>query len=274
MSRPFAFRPVLVVAAFVAFLAGSASAAAPGYTYAAVDVGYIGSVNNKGQMVGSDGTDGVLISNGNVTAFPDAALWGINDRGQAVGLDFEGAVLIDRGRSTPIDIPGAVFNYALGINNLGQVCGLAFGEDAAFGYVLDTRSGAITTVEHADAVFGTILLGINDAGEAVGYYVDAEFNLIGFHYHDGVFTPLVGPDGETVYPAAINNLGQIAGDYYDADGNIHSFVLTGGDFVPIEVPGALAGSVGARGINDRGQVVGYYLDGELNELSFVATPTR
>jgi hypothetical protein len=278
MSRPIAFRPALTAAMMVALLAGSARAAAPAYTYAPIDVDFIGSINNKGEMAGYNftetGEEGFVISNGTVTPFPDTAVWGINDRGQVVALSPDGSVLIDRGRSTPINIPDTLFSITLDVNNNGQVCGFAFGELAAFGYVLDTRSGALTVVAHDDAVFGTILLGINDGGEAVGYYVDADWNFIGFHYKDGVFTPVTGPSGEPAYPAAINKLGQIAGDYYDAENHIHSFVLTGGEFTPIEVPGAVPGSVGARGINDRGQVVGYYLDADFNELSFLATPTR
>ena len=120
---------------------------------------------------------------------------------------------------------------------------------------------AIAAVDHPDAVFGTAALGINDHGQLVGYYVDADWNFVGFHYQDGVLTTMTGPNGEYAYPAAINNLGQIAGEFSGGQG----FVLTRGKYEILDLPGW----VGPRGINDRGQVVGY-----VDFVSFVATPSH
>jgi uncharacterized membrane protein len=269
---------MLMATAMVSMLAGRAMAQS-GYTYSLIPHDYVGSINNQGQMVGSDFTDismdGFLLDKDVSTSMPDSPAWGINDRGQIVASAPSGSVLIDRGRVTPIVIPDSWFDYALGLNNHGQVCGLYFGFDFNMhAYVVDTNTGKVAVVDHPDAVFGTAALGINDHGQLVGYYVDADWNFVGFLYQDGVFTAITGPQGEYVYPAAINNLGEIAGDYFDADFNIHNFVLTRGVFTPIDVPGSAPGSVGVRGINDRGQVVGYALDADFNYVSFLATPSH
>ena len=57
---------------------------------------------------------------------------------------------------------------------------------------------------------------MNDAGEVVGYYYDANHNLQGFVYESGIYVGLSDPQGEGTYVTAINNSGQIVG-YYETD---------------------------------------------------------
>jgi uncharacterized membrane protein len=128
------------------------------------------------------------------------------------------------------------------------------------GFLLDR--GRYTAFEVAGAVTQTFPIGINDRGQIVGYYDDAD-GLHGFlRQKDGRFRTIDFPGARATEALKINNRGQIVGLYSEtspfefADGR--GFLLNRGRFTRINVPGAL--STFARGLNDRGQVVGDYTD--------------
>ena len=60
------------------------------------------------------------------------------------------------------------------------------------GFLLD--KGVFTTIDHPDAVGETAATGINNRGQIVGAYIDAEGTIHGFLLDDGVFTPIDHPD--------------------------------------------------------------------------------
>src|SRR5688500_15623139 len=69
---------------------------------------------------------------------------------------------------TPIDLPGAIYTQAYGINSSGQILGLY--EDSSFtfhGFLFD--NGAFTTIDVPGAIF-TAAFGINASGRIVGTY--------------------------------------------------------------------------------------------------------
>jgi uncharacterized membrane protein len=261
---------ILLAAALVSVLGGSALAQS-NYTYSTIPRSYVGSINNKGQMVGYDYINGqqvgFLLENGVATPLvidgtPISGAWSINDRGQIAASTDQFACVIDKGQITVVNIPNSYFNYALGVNNRNQVCGFSFGFDfLTHGYVLNLVTGELDFVDHPDAVFGTAITGMNDVGQLVGYYVDADFNFVGFLYAGGVFTTITGPDGGIAYASGINNRGQIG----LTSSNNQGFVLSNGKYTPLGIPG----TVGVTGINDRGQVVGY-----VDAISFLATPSH
>src|ERR1043166_6954321 len=72
---------------------------------------------------------------------------------------------------TTIDVPGAIFTVAEGINPAGEIVGIytdANGVD--HGFLL--RQGSFTTIDFPGAT-STLAVGINPAGELVGFYIDA-----------------------------------------------------------------------------------------------------
>ena len=92
------------------------------------------------------------------------------------------------------------------------------GGDAAaltgHGYLLD--KGVFTATDHPDAVAETVATGINNRGQIVGDYIDADGTEHGFLLHDGVFTTIDHPDaasGPLTGTAAVglNDRGQIVG---------------------------------------------------------------
>jgi hypothetical protein len=106
------------------------------------------------------------------------------------------------------------------------------------------------------------LLGVNDAGEAVGFYNDAQGNSHGYTYNvtSHTFGTVTVPGATSVTAAAINNHGGIAGFYTNAGGSTVGFLRhAGGGIVTLSFPGA--SMTQAFGVNDHGEVVGTYTDG-------------
>ena len=103
----------------------------------------------------------------------------------------------------------------------------------------------------------TILNGINDLGQVVGYYTTAsdptERNFI---YDNGVFTNFSVPGSTETYATAINDLGQILG-YYDTAGARKYFLYANGAFSNINVPD---NTITVATINNAGQIAGSYYD--------------
>src|SRR4029077_10210152 len=72
---------------------------------------------------------------------------------------------------TTIDVPGAVWTVAAGINNNGQIAGsFEDGNFAVHGFVYTT--GTFTTIDVPGGGV-TAALGINDSAEIVGNYSDS-----------------------------------------------------------------------------------------------------
>ena len=141
------------------------------------------------------------------------------------------------------------------------------------GFLLD--KGVFTTIDHPDAVAETATTGINNRGQILGQYIDADGTEHGFLLDDGVFTTIDHPDaasGPLTGTAAVglNDRGQIVGFYGEADGANHGFLLDQGRgfrregvFTTIDHPdaGTAPGTgTAAVGINNRGRIVGFYID--------------
>ena len=105
---------------------------------------------------------------------------------------------------------------------------------------------------------------INNRGQIVGTYADAEQTTHGFLLDKGVFTATDFPGSSFTEAVGINGHGQIVGFYLNPERTIHGFLRDRGRgaqrdegvFTTIELPGALATS--ADDINNRGQIVGTY----------------
>ena len=131
---------------------------------------------------------------------------------------------------TPIDFPGATRNFALGINNAGQIVGQYGDGGPRHGFLRDV-DGSYTTIDVPGSPY-TEANGINDAGQIVGYYfVDATGGHVFLLDVDGSYTTLDVPGAiRSTSAGGINDAGQIVGNYRDADaaGTYHGFVATSG----------------------------------------------
>ncbi len=103
----------------------------------------------------------------------------------------------------------------------------------------------------------TILNGINDLGQVVGYYTTASDSTErNFVYDNGVYTNFSVPGSTATYATAINDLGQIVG-YYDTSGTRSYFLYSNGVFSNINVPD---NTIAIAAINNAGQIAGSYYD--------------
>jgi hypothetical protein len=91
--------------------------------------------------------------------------------------------LYSGGSFSPINVPGAEFTEAYGINNAGQIVG-AYGVASDPGHYLGFlySGGHFTTIHFPGGTFaGTDALGINDAGVIVGFT-----GFLGEPVHQGI----------------------------------------------------------------------------------------
>ncbi|MFL5378897.1 MAG: hypothetical protein ACJ787_13380, partial [Myxococcales bacterium] len=241
-------------------------------------------INDHGVIVGSlssgDTSSALVFRDGAEIVFdpPGAAgfseLGGVNSRGDAVG-DYVDASGIDRGflRSadgTIVDLPDPVPNFrinlASGINAHGAIVGaFTTGPDfrsGCVGYLL--RDGRYQTIDipGATCVFGN---GINDHGDIVGNWIDANRFAHGFLIRGGdrdhvarrQIVDLTIPGLRTV-PLRMNERGEIVGDYAILVGrvlDIHGFVRRDDEVRTLDDPAGIDFSFLA-GVTNGGVIVG------------------
>jgi len=196
---------------------------------------------------------------------------GINDFGEVVGssslagdttqhafLWSEGAAMVDLGV-----LPGHISSQARAVNNHHQVVGLStppgflgFFNSRAFVW----ENGVMTDLNtSATAAAGWLLgaaLGINDAGQIVGYgFRNGTLTQHAFLLENGVVTDLGTLGGPNAVATAINESGQIAGLAGAPDGLSHAVTWTNGVITDL---GGQAGTIFnvANALNDSGESAG------------------
>jgi probable HAF family extracellular repeat protein len=107
---------------------------------------------------------------------------GVNNSRQVCGFFIDSGMvnhgfLLTAGAGVVLDFPGGTFTQALGLNNNGQVVG-AYMDSAGLthGFLFTVISGHYTSIDHPSGVGTTIVNGINDNGDIVGFYGTAPIN--------------------------------------------------------------------------------------------------
>ena len=117
-------------------------------------------------------------------------------------------------------------------------------------------------------VKGTIVRGINDAGQIVGGYEDAKQVWHGFIYSGGTYTTIDDPLGTNSIVTGITDSGEIAGSYEDSKGVEHGFVAG----PPLYVSSTTAATDTGATIINAGHLVTVTM--KLNEaVTVTGTPT-
>jgi probable HAF family extracellular repeat protein len=126
------------------------------------------------------------------------------------------------------------------------------------GFLLDR--GRYVPIEHPRSVTQTVAFGINNWGQIVGGYDDAEGRSHGFLRDPrGRYRTIDAPGCYATALTRINDRGQITGDCWTTkeryeQGLKRGFLLERGRFVRVNVPGS--DSTEAVGLDNRGRVVG------------------
>src|SRR5579872_960813 len=110
-----------------------------------------------------------------------------------------------------------------------------------------------TTIDFPGAT-STQVYGINNAGLAVGVFVDTANVTHGFLLNNGSFTTIDYPGATLTVAAGINNDNQIVGQYNDSAGFGHGFLLEGGSFTSVDFPPY---QTFPTAISDAGDIVGF-----------------
>lgn len=108
----------------------------------------------------------------------------INDKGRIAGFytDSTGVIhgfLDNHGHFTTVDAPGATTTELLGLNDRGIAVGEEIVGGVTHGVIYDSKTGTFTPLDDPNAVGSTVLNGINDKGDIVGFYSDAAGNTHG-----------------------------------------------------------------------------------------------
>lgn len=171
------------------------------------------------------------------------------------------------------NFPGSAQTQVTGIDNLGNTAGFwvtAGGTNRGF----IEWNGVFTSYTNPATphVTGSVnqLLGINNAGTAVGFYNDknGHSHAYALNQATGQFTPIHVP-GVSVVATGINNNGAIVGTATDAAHNTTSWLKIGTSLTAFQFPGGT--DTQAFGINTKNQIVGSYLDGAGVLHGFVLT---
>jgi len=151
-----------------------------------------------------------------------------------------------------------VLGSASGVNSRGDIVGVS-PTIMSHGFLMP--KGDVTQIEQIDIenAFWTWLKDINDSGDMVGSYLDAE------NYHSfvlsaaGELTELIYEEGAGVQANGINDEGVVVGRLLSSAG-MQAFRWWKGEFTILDnYPEALATI--PQDINNKGDVVGLYFDG-------------
>jgi hypothetical protein len=209
-----------------------------------------------------------------------------NNRGQVVGayaVEDDGMVrlrgfLMRNRQLTRIDVPGAVVTLPLGLNDRGQVVGGWVGRDATVNPMTGELNpihgfrwdrGRIRTFDVPGST-NTAPYEINNRGQVVGNYTDADQAQHGFVLHRGRVRTIDHPratdtpDFTGTRVVGINDRGQLVGSYGDDRGVLRAWVWKHGRFTTIH-PGFGLQSEASQ-IDNRGRIVGRYIDPDLRSF--------
>ncbi len=186
--------------------------------------------NNTGFVHTSTGFTTPITNPSTPTAAPTTnQLLGVNDHNLAAGFYFTSGgtpqgYIYNISSKSFTSLPGAVPTTATGINNAGDISGIAVigGNNEGLYY-----NGKVTAYFEAPGSTNTGFFGLNNEGMAIGYYVDAAGLTHGLVYNvlSGSWytvddpnaststTPAFGVTGTTIN--GINDLGQLVGFYSD-----------------------------------------------------------
>jgi uncharacterized membrane protein len=95
---------------------------------------------------------------------------------------------------------------------------------ATHGYLLRPNTGSFTPFDYPNSIH-TEAWGINDFGEAVGFYLDQSSNYHGYVMRHGEFRSIDYPGAAGTLAFGINPEGSVVGMFFDAAGNTHGFLL-------------------------------------------------
>jgi hypothetical protein len=161
------------------------------------------------------------------------------------------------------NFPGSAQTQVTSLNNLGDTAGFwVTAGGTNHGFIEWNGVFASYNDPNTPHVTGSVnqILGINNAGTAVGFYNDKLGHSHAFKLNQatGRFTAIHVP-GVSVVATGINKVGDIVGISTDSSQVTSSWLKIGTQTIAFQYPGG--SDTQAFGINNKNQIVGSYLDG-------------
>ena len=154
-----------------------------------------------------------------------------------------------------IEVPGVDFLELTSTNDLGHYAGNTRSPDGEKMVGFTLIDGVFSTYDVPGSL-KTVFYGLNNAGQAVGFYKGSDKVDHGVIVHDGKLTQFDFPGAAQTEIYGISKTGIFAGNIIDSAGVIHGFM---GD-MQIDVPGAI--KTYADHVNAAGILVGSYIDAD------------
>ena len=154
-----------------------------------------------------------------------------------------------------IEVPGINFLEVTSSNDFGHYAGNTLSPDGENMVGFTLIDGMLSTYNVPDSLtFG--FYGLNNAGQAVGFYQDANEVSHGVVVQDGELAQFDFPGAAETEIFGVSESGLLIGDIFDTDGAIHGFVGS----EQFDVPGAVI--TYADDMNAAGTLVGSYVDAD------------
>ena len=261
------------------------------YTFTTIDVPYPGAsntiitgLNDRDALVGlyldAGGRDQGFLRHGRATqVLLNVTPQAINKLGTIIGWFVSGHLqgfVFQNGTFTPLNVPPArplddpptLLTEAISVNDAGVIVGdYRSGVDRNFhGFRYDPVTKQYTTLDWPGAT-STSLTAINNKGQIVGFYFDAQSHFHGILVDGAQITEVQVPGIAQPEFCGLTNDGTIAGN--DAEEQA-GFVLKSDVVQVIEVPGSTLTEL--SGIRHDGVLYGRYIDAGGVNHGFVATP--
>jgi len=161
---------------------------------------------------------------------------GINKLGNAVGFYNDAgnaphgyAYQLNTGVFTPINFAGATSTAATGINDSNLICGFFTSKTGRTFAFLKPETGGNGVVFFVPKAPVTQLLGVNNTGHGVGFFVGPDNFPHGLYLDPATLSwvPVNNPAGaQGTVLNGLNDKNQLVGFYTDAAGNTHGMLVT------------------------------------------------
>ncbi len=207
------------------------------------------SVNDAGEVSGhyldSNGITRGFVRNpeGNYSTFtPNGSVYlaisELSQNGQACGWYQDatsigvGYVRDTSGHITSYSVPGSAWTRSAGINTSGQITGTFSLESGGQKGFIRNADGSFVTFDLPGAeIFPTVIVGIADNGDVVGYYGSHGFHGFQRSAATGVITTFDDPDADHLhfdgtFPQSVSGNETIGGNFSNANGSSNTgFIL-------------------------------------------------
>jgi len=254
----------------------------------------INGISSNGAVVGFTTSNGVNANflrsvNGAFTAVnvgdPAAGMVnGVNSGGMLVGVANNSAFTLANGTQTKLTPPGSASSIAFGLNESGAIVGQFVSGNTTPGF-LDVN-GTFTTINPTPNAMVTNVQGINNKGQAIGFYSTDGVHQHGFLYNIATQQVTLLPDPNTPRIVSgglvltqflgINDNNEAVGYYQTNNGSQFGFLfnLATQTYTFLDAPQAApVNSVQITqitGVTNTGEICGFFIDAQGVQHGFIA----